>query len=188
MIRKPRLVRSPYQTCAEILSLLRTHTEELKWTSKREISIVKTVGKRMSGECPVAGAGACWNIGPKITGKLLEKLSGGATQPRRRDGTTLRGRCMTAKPGMQNRGDVTSERNLGERETNSRSEIGKTGRSNKPGRPTEQHIRGETTKKGGEHKKKPAIRRDDKGATKLGRQDEGTETGAPRPGTRTGKT
>ena len=28
-----KLVRSPYQTCAEMLSLLRTHTEPLKWTS-----------------------------------------------------------------------------------------------------------------------------------------------------------
>ena len=27
-----RIVRSPYQMCAEMLSLLRTHTEQLKWT------------------------------------------------------------------------------------------------------------------------------------------------------------
>ena len=32
---------------AEMLSLLRTHTEQLKWTSKREMSMVKTVRKRM---------------------------------------------------------------------------------------------------------------------------------------------
>ena len=41
-----------------MLSLLRTHTEQLKWTSKREKSLGKAVRKRMRGECPVAGAGA----------------------------------------------------------------------------------------------------------------------------------
>ena len=40
-----------------MLSLLRTHTEQLKWTSKREISIGKAVGKRMRG-APEPGAPA----------------------------------------------------------------------------------------------------------------------------------
>ena len=52
-----KLVRSPYQTCADMLSLLRTHTEELKWTSKRKISIVKAVRNRMRG-APEPGAPA----------------------------------------------------------------------------------------------------------------------------------
>ena len=52
-----KLVRSPYQTCAEMLSLLRTHTEQLKWTSKREKSMGKTVRKRMHG-APEPGAPA----------------------------------------------------------------------------------------------------------------------------------
>ena len=34
---------------AEMLSLLRTHTEQLKWTSKREKSMEKTVRKRTHG-------------------------------------------------------------------------------------------------------------------------------------------
>ena len=37
-----KLIRSPYQTCAEMLSLLRTPTEQLKNTSKHKISMVKT--------------------------------------------------------------------------------------------------------------------------------------------------
>ena len=61
-----RLVRSPYQRCAEMLSLLRTHTVELKWTSKRKILMVKTVGKRMRGECPVTGVGAPGSGAPRI--------------------------------------------------------------------------------------------------------------------------
>ena len=47
-----------------------------------------------------------------------------------------------------------SDRNLGERETNLRGNaIGKTRRSNKPGEPTEQHRREETTKKAASEKK-----------------------------------
>ena len=61
-----KLVRSPYQTCAEMLSLLRTHTEQLKWTSKRKKLMGKAVGKRMRGECPVAGAGAPGSGAPRI--------------------------------------------------------------------------------------------------------------------------
>ena len=61
-----RLVRNPYQTCAKMLSLLRTHTEQLKWTSKRKKSMGKAVGKRMRGECPVAGAGAPGSGAPRI--------------------------------------------------------------------------------------------------------------------------
>ena len=49
-----------------MLSLLRTHTEQLKWTSKREKSMGKAVGKRMRGECPVAGAGAPGFGAPRI--------------------------------------------------------------------------------------------------------------------------
>ena len=43
--------------CAEMLSLLRTHTEQLKWTPKRERTIVKAVGRRMRG-APEPGAPA----------------------------------------------------------------------------------------------------------------------------------
>ena len=60
-----KLVRNPYQTCAGMLSLLRTPTEQLKWSSKREKSMVKTVRKRMRGECPVAGAGAPGSRAPR---------------------------------------------------------------------------------------------------------------------------
>ena len=52
-----KLVRSPYQTCAEMLSLLRTHTEQLKCTSKRKKSTGKAVRKRMRG-APEPGAPA----------------------------------------------------------------------------------------------------------------------------------
>ena len=45
----PGLVRNAYQTCPEVLSLLRTHTKQLKRTSKRKKSMVKAVGKRMRG-------------------------------------------------------------------------------------------------------------------------------------------
>ena len=48
-----------------MLSLLRTHTGQQKWTSKREISIGKAVRKRMRGECPVAGAGAPGSGAPR---------------------------------------------------------------------------------------------------------------------------
>ena len=48
-----------------MLSLLRTHTEQLKWTANREKSMVKAVGKRMRGECPVAGAGARGSGAPR---------------------------------------------------------------------------------------------------------------------------
>ena len=61
-----RLVRNPYQTCVEMLSVLRTHTEQLKWTSKRKKSRGKAVGKRMRGECPVAEAGAPGSGAPRI--------------------------------------------------------------------------------------------------------------------------
>ena len=40
-----------------MLSLLRTHTEQLKWTSKRKKSLEKAVGKRMRG-APEPGAPA----------------------------------------------------------------------------------------------------------------------------------
>ena len=46
---------------------------------------------------------------------------------------------------------------------------------------------GGNNQRGGEQKKQPAIRRDDKGATELGRQNEETETGTPRLGTRNRK-
>ena len=46
---------------------------------------------------------------------------------------------------------------------------------------------GGNNQKGSGQKKKPAIRRDDKGATELGRQNGETETGTPRPGTRNRK-
>ena len=46
---------------------------------------------------------------------------------------------------------------------------------------------GGNNEKGSNQKKKPAIRRDDKEATELGRQNEETETGAPRPGARNRK-
>ena len=52
--------------CAEMLSLLRTPAEQLKWLSKREKSMVKAVRKRMRGECPVAGAGAPGSGAPRI--------------------------------------------------------------------------------------------------------------------------
>ena len=52
-----KLVRSPYQTCAEMLPLLRTHTEQLNWPSKRKISKVKAVRQRMRG-APEPGAPA----------------------------------------------------------------------------------------------------------------------------------
>ena len=56
-----KLVRGPYQTCAEMLSLLRTHTEQLKWTSKRKKSMGKAVRKRMRGapepEAPAPATG-----------------------------------------------------------------------------------------------------------------------------------
>ena len=61
-----KLVRRPYQTCAEMLSLLRTHTEQLKWPSEHKKSMGKAVGKRMRGECPVAGAGAPGSGAPRI--------------------------------------------------------------------------------------------------------------------------
>ena len=48
-----------------MLSLLRTPTEQLKWTSKREKPMVKAVRKRMRGECPVAGAGAPGSGAPR---------------------------------------------------------------------------------------------------------------------------
>ena len=48
-----------------MLSLLRTHTEQLKWTSKRKKSMGKAVGKRVRGECPVAGAGAPGSGAPR---------------------------------------------------------------------------------------------------------------------------
>ena len=51
-----RLVRNPYQTCPEMLSLLRSQTEQLKWTAKRNKSIVRAVGKRMHRDCPIADA------------------------------------------------------------------------------------------------------------------------------------
>ena len=40
-----RLVRDPYQTCPEMLSLRRTQTEKLKWTSKREKAMVRSSQK-----------------------------------------------------------------------------------------------------------------------------------------------
>ena len=52
-----KLIRRPYQTCAEMLSLLRTLTKQLKWTSKRKKSMGKAVGKRMRG-APEPGAPA----------------------------------------------------------------------------------------------------------------------------------
>ena len=89
---------------------------------------------------------------------------------------------------MQNWGDVMSDRNLGERETNLRGNaIGKTRRRNKPGEPTEQHGREETTNRTASKKTKPAIPHDDKGATEAGRKNEETETGTPRPGRRNRK-
>ena len=48
-----------------MLSLLRTHTGQLKWTSKRKKSMVKAVEKGMRGECPVAGAGAPGSGAPR---------------------------------------------------------------------------------------------------------------------------
>ena len=45
----------PYQTCPEMLSLLGTQTAQLKWTSKRETSMVKAVRERMP---PKVGATA----------------------------------------------------------------------------------------------------------------------------------
>ena len=53
----PKLIRDPYQPCAEMLSLLRTPTEQLKWTSKRKKPIVKAVKKRVRGS-PEPGAPA----------------------------------------------------------------------------------------------------------------------------------
>ena len=52
--------------CAEMMSLLRTHTEQLKWTAKRKKLMGKIVGKRMRRECPVAGAGAPGSGAPRI--------------------------------------------------------------------------------------------------------------------------
>ena len=40
-----RLVRNPYQTCPEVLFLLRTQTKQLKWTSKRKRLAAKAVRK-----------------------------------------------------------------------------------------------------------------------------------------------
>ena len=56
-LSQTKLVRSPYQTCAEVLSLLRTHTGLRKWTSKRTKSMVRAVRKRMRG-APEPGAPA----------------------------------------------------------------------------------------------------------------------------------
>ena len=47
-----RIVRSPFQTCAEMLSLLRTPTEQLKLTSKRKKPMVKAGRKRVRGSRP----------------------------------------------------------------------------------------------------------------------------------------
>ena len=41
MLLQEKIVRSQYQTCAEMMSLLRTPTEQLKWTSKRKKPMVK---------------------------------------------------------------------------------------------------------------------------------------------------
>ena len=49
-----------------MLSLLRTHTEQLNWPTERKKSMGKAVGKRMRGECPVAGAGAPGSGAPRI--------------------------------------------------------------------------------------------------------------------------
>ena len=88
---------------------------------------------------------------------------------------------------MQNWGDVMSDRNLGERETNLRGNaIGKTRRSNKPGEPTGQHRREETTKKVASKSKNQqyaAITREQQNwedrtkKQKQGRRDRGHETG-----------
>ena len=51
-----RIVRSPYQMCAEMLSLLRTPAEQLKWTSKREKSVVKAVRKGVRGAPELGGS------------------------------------------------------------------------------------------------------------------------------------
>ena len=57
----------------------------------------------------------------------------------------------------------------------------------KPGEPTEQHGREETTNRTASKKTKPAIHHDYKGATEAGRKNEETETGTPRPGKRNRK-
>ena len=44
-----KLIRRPYQTCAEMLSLLRTYTKQLKWSSKRKKSMRKVGRKRVRG-------------------------------------------------------------------------------------------------------------------------------------------
>ena len=80
-----------------------------------------------------------------------------------------------------------SDRNLGAGDTNLRGyAIGKTGRSNKPGEPTEQHRREETTKKAAIRRKNllyvamTRLQKNSEDRTKKqkqGRRDRGRETG-----------
>ena len=44
-----RLIRHPYRTCPEMLSLLKSQTEQLKWTSKRDESMLNSSRKEDDG-------------------------------------------------------------------------------------------------------------------------------------------
>ena len=58
-----RFVRNPYQTCAEMLSLLRTHTKQLKWTSKTQEINLKSSRKEDAWGVP-----GRWGGSPRLRG------------------------------------------------------------------------------------------------------------------------